>query len=52
MLGREVSVLANERREVGVHKVRFDGSNLASGVYLYQLKAGTFVPTKKLLLLR
>ena len=52
MLGREVSVLLNERREAGVHEVRFDGSNLASGVYFYRLTAGDFLQTRRLLLLR
>ena len=37
---REVSVLVNERRDAGVHEVKFDGSNLASGVYFSQLEAG------------
>jgi len=50
MLGREVSVLVNERREVGVHKVKFDGSYLSSGVYFYRLQAGDFVQTKKFVL--
>ena len=52
ILGRQVSVLVNERRDAGVHEVKFDGSNLASGVYFYQLKAGDFVATKRLLLLK
>ena len=52
ILGREVSMLVNERREAGVHEVKFDGSNLASGVYLYRLQAGAFVSTKKLVLLK
>jgi hypothetical protein len=52
MLGREVSVLVNERRDAGVHQVKFDGSGLSSGVYLYRLQAGTFVQTRKLLLLQ
>ncbi len=52
MLGREVSVLANEREEAGVHEVKFDGSGLASGIYFYCLTAGSFVQTRKLLLLR
>jgi Secretion system C-terminal sorting domain len=52
ILGREVSVLVNDRRDAGVYGVKFDGSNLASGVYFYRLQAGTYVETRKLLLLR
>jgi hypothetical protein len=52
ILGREVSVLVNERREAGVHEVKFEGSNLASGVYFYRLQAGTYMETRKLLLVR
>jgi hypothetical protein len=52
ILGRQVSVLVNEKRDAGVHEVRFDGSNLASGVYFYRIQAGDFVQTRKLLLLR
>jgi hypothetical protein len=40
LLGCEVSVLVNERRDAGVHEVNFDASGLASGVYLYRLQAG------------
>ncbi|MRR08457.1 MAG: T9SS type A sorting domain-containing protein, partial [Deltaproteobacteria bacterium] len=52
MLGREVSVLVNERSEAGFHEVMFDASGLSSGVYLYRLTAGGFVQSRKLLLLR
>ena len=52
ILGREVASLVNEREEAGSHEVRFDGSDLASGVYLYRLEAGSFVQTKKLILLK
>jgi hypothetical protein len=52
ILGREVSVLVNDRRDAGVYEVKFDGSNLASGVYFYRLQAGDFVQAKKLLILR
>jgi lysophospholipase L1-like esterase len=51
MLGREVSVLVNERNRAGVHTVRVDGSYLASGAYVYRLQAGDFVSTKKMLVL-
>jgi hypothetical protein len=52
ILGRQVSVLVNERRDAGVHQVSFDGSNLASGAYFYRLQAGNFAETKKLILVR
>jgi hypothetical protein len=52
LLAREVSVLVNERRGAGVHEVKFDGSNLASGVYFYRLQAGDFVSTKQLVFLK
>ena len=52
ILGREVSVLVNDRREAGYHEVQFDGSKLASGVYLYRMQAGDYVETRKLLLVR
>ncbi len=52
MLGREVTTLVDEREEAGAHEVRFDASGLSSGVYFCRLKAGDFVQTRKLLLLR
>jgi hypothetical protein len=52
VLGREVSLLVSERRDAGVHEVQFDASGLASGVYFYRLLAGSYVDTKKLLLVR
>jgi hypothetical protein len=52
ILGRQVSVLVNERKDAGVYEVRFDGSSLASGVYFYRLQTGSFVDTKRLLLLK
>ena len=50
LLGREVSTLVNEQQQAGTFDVVFDGSNLASGVYYYQLKAGELTATKKLML--
>ncbi len=52
ILGREVSVLVNEKKAAGSYKVRFDASGLASGMYLCWLKAENFVQTRKLLLLK
>jgi hypothetical protein len=52
ILGREVSVLLNERRDAGVHEVKFDASGLSSGVYCYRLQAGDFVSSKRMLILK
>jgi hypothetical protein len=52
MLGREVSVLVDERREAGIHEVKFDASALSSGVYFYRLQAEDFTQTRRLLLMR
>jgi hypothetical protein len=52
LLGREVATLVNETRQPGTYVVQFDASRLSSGVYFYRLQAGTFVDTKKLILLR
>ena len=52
VLGRQVSVLVNEKREAGSYEVKFDGSNLANGVYFYRLQAGDFVQSRKLVLLK
>ena len=52
VLGREVSVLVNEKMEAGIHEVKFDGANVASGVYFYRLQTGDLVQSKRLLLLK
>ena len=51
-LGQEMAVLQNGEQEAGYHEVKFDGTGLASGVYFNRLQAGTYVQTRKLLLLR
>jgi len=51
-LGQIVAVLVNSEMEAGNQTIRFNGSHLASGVYFYRLQAGSFVDTKKLLLIR
>jgi hypothetical protein len=52
ILGREVAMLVNEVQSAGVKTVRFDGSALPNGVYFYELRAGAFRDTKKLLLMK
>ncbi len=50
LLGEEIATLFEGVRLAGDYAVSFDGAELASGVYLYQLKAASFVETKKLVL--
>jgi len=62
ILGEEIKVLLNEEKETGYHSVDFNASDLpsgvsarggyASGVYFYQLKAQSFIETKKMLLIK
>ena len=52
ILGQEVASLVNEVKNAGVHTVSFNASSLASGVYLYRITAGSFVSTKKMLLIK
>ncbi len=51
-LGQRVAELLNEQKPAGYHKVQFDGSNLASGVYFYKIEAVSFVQVKKMLLVQ
>jgi hypothetical protein len=52
ILGREVATLINDEKPAGEYEVEFDAANFPSGIYFYQLKAGNFVETKKLVLLK
>jgi len=52
VLGREVATLVNEVKPAGAYTVPFNASNLASGVYFYKLQAGSFVQTKKMMLVK
>ena len=52
ILGREVATLVNEEKEAGTYAAVWNATNAASGVYFYQIQAGSFASVKKLLLLR
>jgi len=52
ILGREVSVLVDKIQDAGFKTVDFDAGNLAGGIYFYKIHAGSYIETKKLLLLK
>ena len=52
ILGSEVATLVNENLSAGSYRFNFDAAYLASGIYLYELKAGTFKEIKKMNLLK
>jgi photosystem II stability/assembly factor-like uncharacterized protein len=52
ILGREVAVLVNERKSAGIYEASYGASGLASGVYIYRLTAGTYVQSRKMVLLK
>jgi len=52
VLGREIATLVNEEKPAGSYEVKFDGSNLSSGVYFYRLNFDSFISIKKMILLK
>ncbi|MCW8961279.1 MAG: T9SS type A sorting domain-containing protein, partial [Ignavibacteriaceae bacterium] len=57
ILGREIATLVNEEKPAGEYEVEFNSHsgevrNLPSGIYFYQLQAGDFISTKKMILLK
>nr|MCU0332410.1 T9SS type A sorting domain-containing protein [Ignavibacteriaceae bacterium] len=52
VLGNEIAVLVNTELPAGTHKVTFDGTGIPSGTYFYRLKAGNYIETKKMVLLK
>lgn len=52
ILGREVKTLVNEIKQVGTYEVQFNAAGLASGIYFYRIESGSFIQTKKMILLK
>jgi photosystem II stability/assembly factor-like uncharacterized protein len=52
VLGEQVELLINETKTAGTYDALWNASNMSSGVYFYRLQAGSFVETKKMILLR
>ncbi len=51
-VGQQVAVLVNEPRSPGLHEVKWNAGDLASGVYFYRLEAGSFTQTRKMILVK
>ncbi len=51
-IGQKISILMNEVKTAGVYHIPFDGLKYASGMYIYKFKAGSFIETKKMLLVK
>ena len=52
LLGREIATLVNEEQSAGWKEVKWNATGVASGIYFYKLTAGSFVETKKMLMLK
>jgi hypothetical protein len=52
LTGQQIAQLVNETRSAGVHEVRFDAGNLASGIYVYRITAGSAVQTRRMTLVK
>jgi len=52
VLGKEIATLVNEEKTAGEYEVEFDGTGLPSGIYFYRIKAGSYINTKKMVLLK
>ncbi len=52
VLGNEIATLVNEEKQPGIYEVDFDATNLASGIYYYQIRDGSFTETKKMVLIK
>ncbi|MFA4907790.1 MAG: T9SS type A sorting domain-containing protein, partial [archaeon] len=52
VLGNEVATLINETKPAGEYQIVFDGTNVPSGIYFYQLSTGRYSETRKMILMK
>jgi hypothetical protein len=52
VLGKEIATLVNDAKDAGTHEVTFNAKDLASGLYIYTIQAGSFTSSKKMMLLK
>ncbi|MCX6164164.1 MAG: T9SS type A sorting domain-containing protein, partial [Ignavibacteriae bacterium] len=52
ILGKEIATLVNEKLQPGTYEVKFEGTNLPSGVYYYRIETENYSETKKMLMIK
>ena len=52
LLGERVELLVKETKSAGIYDVVWDAGNMSSGIYFYRIQAGSFIDTKKMILLK
>jgi len=52
VLGNEVATMVNEQKQAGTYKVELNATGLLSGIYFYRIQAGSFIETKKRMLIK
>jgi len=52
IIGKEIKTLINRELNAGSHSIQFDASNLPSGIYIYEIRSGNFLQSRKMLLLK
>ena len=52
LTGQKVATLVSEHQEAGYHRVAWDGSGFATGIYFYRMEAGGFVEARRMVLLK
>jgi hypothetical protein len=52
ILGKEIKTLVNENKPVGSYNIRFNASDLSSGIYIYQIRVNNFVQSRKMMLMK
>jgi hypothetical protein len=52
VIGNEIETLVSEEKSVGTYEVNWNAINIPSGIYFYKLQAGSFIETKKMVLMK
>jgi hypothetical protein len=52
ILGKEIATLVNDKLSAGTYEVKFDGSNLPSGIYFYKLETENFKEIKRMMMIK